>query len=70
VVLKHTGQGRLVADLADPARQLRVPEQSVTTDQLAVLGGPVNEVVSLSEVEAATAWLGSIPLEQEKRAPR
>jgi len=46
-----------------------VPAESVATDQFAVLGGPVNKVVSLTEVEAATAWLGSIPLE-EKRAPR
>lgn len=69
MVLEDGRQGRLVADLADPARQLRVPDERVAADHLAVLRGPVDEVVGLAEVEVAPARLGCVPLETDKPLP-
>ena len=48
----------LVPDVVDPAGQLRVPHQGVSTDGLVVGRGPVNEVVGLCEVKPALLVLG------------
>jgi hypothetical protein len=45
-------QRRLVTDLSDPIRQLRVPEESVATDELAVSHSEVHERVGVAESEA------------------
>jgi hypothetical protein len=62
VVLHDRDQGVLVVDRADPCRQLAVPDKSVTTDQLVVGLGEVDEVVSSAELEVATRRLSGIPL--------
>ena len=62
VVLHHIGELGLVGDLLDPVGELRVPDKSVATDELAVLGGEVDEVVTTVEVEVAVGGLGGIPL--------
>lgn len=69
VVLDDARQSRLVADLAHPARQLRVPNERVAADHFAVRRGPVDEVVGLPEVELAPVRLGRIPLETDKKPP-
>jgi hypothetical protein len=61
VVLNDGGEGILITDLADPAGELRVPESVVPANQQAVLLGEADQVVTGSEVEAATAWLNGIP---------
>jgi hypothetical protein len=55
VVLNDLGEGVAVVDVLHPLRELRVPQESVATDQLAVGSGPVNNAVSVAEAEAATA---------------
>lgn len=62
VVLHDRDQGGLVVDGGDPAGHLAVPDKSVTTDELAVGLGPVDEPVSTVEVELATRRLGGIEL--------
>jgi len=42
--------------------KLRVPDQSVTTDELAVLTCKVHQKVTASEIEVTVAALGGIPL--------
>jgi hypothetical protein len=54
VVLDNRRQCSAVVDLADPRRQLRVPEQGVTTDVLAVLLGPVDDGIGVGEAETST----------------
>jgi hypothetical protein len=59
----HDGdQSVLVLDLGDPARELRVPDESVTTDELAVGRGPVDQTVGSAELEVATRRLSGIEL--------
>lgn len=62
VVLHDSDQGVLVVDLGDPVGKLAVPDKGVTTDELAVGLGPVDEPVSTVEVEVATGRLSSIEL--------
>jgi hypothetical protein len=62
VSLHHGDQGVLVSDLRDPARKLRVPDKSVTTDELAVGGGPVHESIGSAELEVTTRRLSGIEL--------
>jgi hypothetical protein len=42
VVLEHTGKCGFVVDGADPAGELRVPAQGVTTDEFSVGLGEVD----------------------------
>jgi hypothetical protein len=42
VVLKHAGKSRFIGDRANPARELRVPAQGVSTDKLSVGLGEVD----------------------------
>jgi hypothetical protein len=51
VVLNDRRQGVAVADCTDPAWQLGVPEESVSTDLLAILSGEVDNVVGVGERE-------------------
>ena len=69
MVLEHSRQGRLVTDVADPARQLRVPAQGVAADQLVVGLRPVDEVVGVGEVEAPAARLCRVPLYRKEGNP-
>jgi len=62
VVLENVGQGGLVSDAGDPAWELRVPAQVVTTDELAVLLGEVDKVVTTGEGEDTLLGLSGIPL--------
>ncbi len=62
VVLDGRGQGGLVADVADPTGQLRVPDKGVAANGLVVGGGPVDQVVGALEVEGALGALGTLPL--------
>jgi hypothetical protein len=62
VGLHHAGELGLVGDGGDPGRQLAVPDSGVTTDQLAVGGGEVDEVVRAGECELALSALGGVPL--------
>ncbi|KAG9966599.1 family 10 xylanase, partial [Aureobasidium melanogenum] len=62
VVLHDVGEGGLVVNVLDPLGKLRVPDKGVATDEVAVLAGEVDKVVTTSEVEVALAALGSIPL--------
>lgn len=62
MVLQNTGQLGLVVDLADPARELTVPAEGVTSDRLVVGRGPVDEVVGAGKVEVALGGLGGVPL--------
>lgn len=63
MVLHDRNQGVLVVDLGDPAGQLGVPHQSVSTDELVVGLSPVDEVVSTTELEVATRRLSGIELQ-------
>lgn len=51
VVLHDGRQGGFIGDARDPARQLRVPDGRVATDQLVVGCRPVNQVVGRREGE-------------------
>ena len=62
VVLHHGNQSVLVVDLGDPGRQLRVPHERVTTDELAVALGPVDDSIGTAELEVATRRLSGIEL--------
>jgi hypothetical protein len=62
VVGHDSGQGGLVADLRDPAGKLRVPHGGVSTDELLVLGGKGDGLVSGAEVEFAARALRGVPL--------
>jgi hypothetical protein len=62
VILHHGNQSVLVVDLGDPGRQLRVPNERVTTDELAVALGPVDDSIGTSELEVATRRLSGIEL--------
>ena len=62
VVLHHGNQSVLVVDLGDPGRQLRVPHERVTTDELAVALGPVDDSIGTAELEVTTRRLSGIEL--------
>jgi hypothetical protein len=62
VVLDDGGQGRLVANLGDPARQLRVPYGGVATNEDLVVGGELDGLVGGAEGELPTGALSGIPL--------
>jgi hypothetical protein len=54
VILDNRRQCIAVVDLIDPRRQLRVPEEGMTTDVLPVLLGPVDDGISVGEAETST----------------
>ena len=54
VVLNNGRQGGTVGDLADPRRQLRVPEERVATDIFSVLLGPGDDFISVAVAETST----------------
>jgi len=62
VVLDGRSQSGLVAEVADPSGQLRVPDESMPTHGLVVLRSPVYEVVGLGQGEGALGPLGALPL--------
>jgi len=61
VVLNDRGEGVPIADAVNPSGKLRVPDEGVTTNELAVTGGPVDEGISTAEVEVTTAGFDGIP---------
>ena len=63
-VLDNVGQIGGVSDVLNPLGQLRVPDESVTTDELAVGGSVVNESVCAGERESTAGGLSGIPLER------
>lgn len=50
-----------VCDRLDPARQLRMPDQSMTSDELAVVGSPVGQVISRAPVVRSLSALKRAP---------
>lgn len=54
VVLDDGRQGVAVVDLADPRRQLRVPEERVATNVFTILLGPGDDFISVAVVETST----------------
>lgn len=52
----------LVLNVVNPLRKLGVPDESVTSDLEAVLGGKVDDLVAAAKVELALLRLGGIPL--------
>jgi len=61
VVLNYIGELGLVLDVADPGWQLRVPDKSVASHDLLVLGCVVGKVVGASERELVLGGLGGVP---------
>jgi hypothetical protein len=62
VVLNHLSELSLVGDSLDPGRELRVPDKSVATEQLAVLGSESSGLVGSVKSELAAGGLKGIPL--------
>lgn len=62
VALNDLGQSSLVVDVLNPLRELRVPDQSVSSDLEAILSSKVDDLVEASEVELALAGFSGIPL--------
>lgn len=62
VVLHDSGEGGPVIDVLNPRGQLGVPNKGVTTNKLAVLLSPVDEVVTTSQAEAAAGSFSRLPL--------
>lgn len=62
VVLDDSGQSSLVLDVGNPSRELRVPQGSMASDELAIGGGEVCHGVSAAEGESVTRRLDSVPL--------
>jgi hypothetical protein len=62
VVLNHLSKLGLVGNALDPSRELRVPDEGVATEHLAVLSGESGSLVGGVESELATGSLESIPL--------
>jgi hypothetical protein len=61
-VIDHDSlQLSLVPDTADPVGELRVPDRSVSTDQLLVGARPVDQEVCCPKAEGSLAGLGSVP---------
>lgn len=61
VVLDDGGQRARAADILDPLRKLAVPNEGVTTDELAVGLSEIDKVVSSREAERVLAPLRRIP---------
>lgn len=53
VVLDDICERRLVADVLDPLRELRMPDEGVSADKLVAAGGPVGDGVGIGPAEAA-----------------
>lgn len=53
VVLDDVGELRLVLDVLDPLRELRVPDEGVAADELVAAGGPVGDGIGVAPVETA-----------------
>jgi hypothetical protein len=51
-----------IADATNPARELRVPDEGVSTDQEAILQCEVDDCIPTSEIELKKAGLSRIPL--------
>jgi hypothetical protein len=49
VVLHDGGQSGFIVDRGNPARKLRVPDKSVTTNDLAILGSKVDERITAQQ---------------------
>ena len=62
VVLNDRGQGSSIGNVGNPTWQLRVPDQSVTSDLLTVGGCVVDQVVGSGHGEGVLTPLSSIPL--------
>jgi hypothetical protein len=62
VVLNHLGELSLISNALDPGGQLAVPNKSVATQHLAVLGSESSGLVGSLESELATGGLDSVPL--------
>jgi len=62
VVLNDLGQGSSIGNVGDPTWQLRVPDQSVTSDLLVVGGCVVDQVVGTGQGEGALTPFSRIPL--------
>jgi len=62
VIFDDRGEGGPVIDAVDPTRELRMPDEGVTTDELAIAGGPVDEGIGATKVEVTTARFNRIPL--------
>ncbi len=62
VLFDRLGQGGLVADVVHPARQLAVPDKSMSADGLVALGGPVDKVVGLCPVVFTLLGVDALPL--------
>ena len=62
VVLNDRSQGSSIGDVGDPTWQLRVPDQSVTSDLLTVGCCVVDQVVSSGQGEGSPIRLSRIPL--------
>ena len=78
VVLHDVGEGSLVVDVLDPLGQLGVPNQSVTTNELAILGSKLHQVVASCEVEVPKSpldcheyvvWVTELTLEKTRWHP-
>lgn len=62
VVLHDRGQGCLVADRRNPARQLRVPDGGVAADELVIVRGKLHRLISRCEAEGSLGRFGRVPL--------
>lgn len=60
--MHHRDKSVLVSDLGYPGGKLRVPNKSVTADELAVARGPVDKGISTTELEVTTRRLSGIEL--------
>lgn len=61
VVLNHVGELCLVLDVADPAWQLRMPDECVASHDLIVLSCVVGKVIGASVGEFALRGLRGVP---------
>lgn len=62
VLLHGRRERRLVLDVADPAGELRVPDERMAADRDVALRGPVDEVVGLAPVVRALLVVETLPL--------
>jgi len=67
VVFDDRGEGSFVADVVDPARELRVPDKGVTTNELAIAGSPVDKGIGTAKVELTAVGFNGIPLHRVLR---
>lgn len=59
--LNDGSQSRLIPNIRHPARQLRVPNSGVSTDDLVVGHSPVDQSIQTTEVEVSFRALDCIP---------